>query len=73
MSTETISRLLDQHCANLTQTDEQEIAGRVAVGSDVADLALRTCSCGRRIDGFYDYVDHLREMLSWSDGGLSTN
>jgi hypothetical protein len=24
----------------------------------------RICACGRRIDGFYDYVDHLKEVLS---------
>ena len=30
---------------------------------DNADLAIRTCRCGEAIDGFYEYVDHLKEVI----------
>lgn len=30
---------------------------------DVANLARRTCHCGLRVDGFYEYVEHLLELL----------
>ncbi len=30
---------------------------------DVADLALRTCMCGRRLEGFDDYFEHLRSVV----------
>lgn len=28
-----------------------------------ADAAIRDCACGERIDGFYEYVDHLKVVL----------
>jgi len=31
---------------------------------DVADLAIRHCHCGLTIDGYYEYVDHLKELLT---------
>lgn len=56
------------HIPSLSQDDENEIMQRYwdqdgDVGCDVAALALRTCACGKKIDGFYEYVDHLVEVL----------
>ncbi len=34
---------------------------------DPADLAIRTCQCGRRIDGFDDYLQHLTEQFQEGD------
>jgi hypothetical protein len=34
---------------------------------DVADLALRTCLCGHRIEGFDGYHAHLVSLLGESD------
>lgn len=50
--------LLDQRRYN----SDVDRFGQPAV--DVADLALRTCTCGRLIDGFYDYIDHLKAVAS---------
>lgn len=55
------------HATYLSASDESEIDIRVAVGADVADLALRTCLCGVRIDGFDAYHAHLVEALSIPD------
>lgn len=66
--------LLAQHVPSLSDGDEQEIIERAfrmvqesfsikEPETDVADLALRTCSCGKKIDGFYEYVDHLTEVF----------
>lgn len=57
-------RLLDAHGPYLSRSDEAEILDRVANEYDVADLALRTCLCGARIDGFDAYHAHLRTVLS---------
>jgi hypothetical protein len=73
-----VIRLLDQHIPSLSDEDEQTINGlvfRLVEESltfsamprkgevDVADFALRTCMCGKKIDGFYGYVDHLKEVF----------
>ena len=54
---------IKEHVPSLSDVDETVIvqsAGNALFGDgDVADLAVRTCSCGRGIDGFYEYVDHL--------------
>lgn len=70
--------LLDQHIPSLSEEDEQTITGlafRMVQESltfsampqpdevDVADLAVRTCMCGKKIDGFYEYADHLKEVF----------
>lgn len=61
--------LLAQHVPSLSDEDESDIydvMARMAAmdeRADVADLAKRTCSCGKRIDGFYEYVDHLTEVF----------
>lgn len=55
--------VLDAHGPFLSDQDEAEIIRRIAIGEDVADLALRTCMCGRRLKGFDDYYDHLRTVV----------
>jgi hypothetical protein len=65
--------LLRQHIPSITDELELELEekrfnsdvdryGQPAV--DVADLAVRICHCGVRIEGFYEYVDHLEEVLA---------
>ena len=56
--------LIKAHIPSLTDSDEAVIASRVGdlvtlIDADIADLAVRTCACGERVDGFYEYVDHL--------------
>lgn len=55
--------VLEAHGPFLSDLDEAEIIRRIAVTEDVADLALRTCMCGRRLDGFDDYFKHLRAVV----------
>ena len=47
----------------MSDSDEAEIVRRMSADVDVADLALRTCMCGRRLDGFDDYFEHLRAVV----------
>ncbi|MEO6326081.1 MAG: hypothetical protein ABIQ65_15755 [Thermoanaerobaculia bacterium] len=71
MATETFE-IIDQHIPSLSDENEAEILDNAmllgiydeGVGVDVADLAIRTCHCGVRIDGFYEYVAHLKEVLA---------
>ena len=72
MSPEEVAAFLDLHIPSLSDENENEINELVSVYSfdlhdektDVADFAIRTCRCGLRIDGFYEYVAHLKEVLS---------
>ena len=62
-------KLVDEHIPSLSDADDAEMdLGRFNYEVDNADLALRTCRCGVRIDGFYEYVDHLKAMArkEWS-------
>ncbi len=56
-------KLLDAHGPFLSDSDEAEIIRRIGESDDVADLALRTCMCGRRLEGFDDYFEHLRAVI----------
>ena len=56
--------ILNAHGAYLSDADEAEIDDRMAAGADVADLAVRTCLCGLRLDGFDAYHAHLVEVLT---------
>jgi hypothetical protein len=47
----------------MSEADEAEIVRRIGTDADVADLALRTCMCGRKLSGFDDYYEHLRAVL----------
>lgn len=62
--------LLDQHIPSMTDEIEESLrnmahnAALLTAGSDeVAELALRECACGVLVYGFYEYVDHLKDML----------
>jgi hypothetical protein len=56
--------VLRDHVPSLTDKDERDIlAAILSDDSDVADLAVRTCACGVRIDSFYAYVDHLASLF----------
>lgn len=50
---------INAHVPSLSDEDIEAIYQRAAAIDQAADLAIRTCSCGQRIDGFYEYVDHL--------------
>ena len=70
--------LIRQHIPSLKDEDEDEIFSKVpgltrydrlgTPDTDVADLAIRTCGCGIRIDGFYEYTDHL--IAVFEEAGL---
>jgi hypothetical protein len=56
--------IIDQHIPSLTDEDDDAIAAVMKEWDlDYGDLAIRTCACGVKIDGFYEYVDHLKEVL----------
>jgi len=63
----TAVQVIDQHIPSLTDEDEfemMEIVGHWFDSEDgVEDLARRTCHCGVKIDGYYAYIDHLKEEL----------
>lgn len=67
----TPEQIIRDHIPSLTDEDAETIY-RISFteDTDAADLALRTCACGKRIDGFYEYVDHLidemHKGLPWS-------
>ena len=56
--------LIEEHIASLTDANETEMYSKPAALEDLANFALRTCRCGLRIDGFYEYADHLKEILT---------
>lgn len=65
----TVIEVIDAHIPSLTDEDDLAIDGAMyQVGNTNADLAIRTCMCGKKIDGFYEYTDHLKEVLR--DAGL---
>jgi hypothetical protein len=61
--------IINAHVPSLTEANEEEINNLVLAYvspiairedyTDVADFCIRTCSCGMRIDGIYQYIDHL--------------
>lgn len=64
LSNVAIIATLRRHIPSLTDEDDDTIIARSLWKdggeiADSADLAVRTCACGVRIDGFYEYVDHL--------------
>lgn len=65
--------ILDQHIPSITEAIEDELWQRIGRAwsddsyfgeADSADCALRVCMCGKRVDGYYEYVAHLKEMLT---------
>jgi|GEM_PF-5592702 len=61
--------LLDEHAPYMSDADEAEIIRLVGDSDDVADLAVRTCVCGRSLNGFEDYFNHLRSLLAGQSVG----
>lgn len=66
VSKRTVIDTIIQHIPSLSDEADAEMDDRFlksidsySEGLDFADLAIRTCACGARIDGFYAYVDHL--------------
>ena len=62
----TPEQIIREHVPSISDQDEKVMNSRFDrwdQNEDWADYALRTCSCGVRIDGFYEYVDHLIEMV----------
>jgi len=69
-----IIEVIDAHIPSLSDAAEATMDSLMALDNginDWADFAVRTCSCGARIDGFYEYVDHLKARLR--DAGLITD
>ncbi len=63
MATTEVLSVLDRHGPYMSAADEEEIIRRIGASDDVADLAVRTCVCGRPVDGFDDYFEHLRAVI----------
>jgi len=59
--------VIDEHIPSMTDEDEEaidELASNLDWdGPTAADYAIRTCSCGDKIDGFYEYVEHLKSAI----------
>lgn len=60
--------LLEAHGTYMSPADEAEIIDRALVVEDVGWLALRTCMCGARIEGFDEYTNHLIEVFRAAQG-----
>lgn len=63
--------VIDAHIPSMSDDNEDTIRNFVSMiafdpydlEKEPADLAIRTCRCGAAIDGFYEYVDHLKAVL----------
>lgn len=65
--------ILDKHWASISTSDEEAMAeewdnevdllGTEPGHPDFAAFAYRTCQCGQAIEGFYDYLSHLKSVL----------
>jgi hypothetical protein len=56
--------VIDEHIPSMSDKDEEEInVLAYDDNADAADLAIRTCHCGKTIDGFYEYVEHLKSAI----------
>jgi hypothetical protein len=56
--------ILRDHFASVTPDDEHAIVDLILDDeSSAADLARRTCACGVKVDGFYEYLAHLIDVL----------
>lgn len=60
-------KILNEHGCYMTTEDEEAIVNRAWDLNDsvvdAADLALRHCMCGERIDGFDEYASHLLGVI----------
>lgn len=56
--------ILDAHHTFMSNLNESDIDTlRFSIDADTADLAIRTCTCGKRINGFDEYHDHIRNEI----------
>lgn len=56
--------VIKAHVPSLTDLAAEVILTRLTDDdTDVADLAVRQCACGLMLDGYYEYVDHVVELL----------
>jgi hypothetical protein len=66
-------KLLDQHWASITENDEYEmdlqwdlesnLIGTEPGHPDFAAFSYRTCQCGLSIEGFYQYLAHIKQVI----------
>jgi hypothetical protein len=56
---------LTAHTPNLTRQAESIMDARMTGPEEWnwAEFAVRECSCHKIVDGFYGYVEHLREEM----------
>jgi len=56
-------KVIKAHIPSITDEmdEDQDLYPRDELGDYIGDQ--RICRCGLAIDGFYDYVEHLKEML----------
>lgn len=66
----TATEVIDAHTPSLSDENELELLAinQDTEDFDVADYALRTCACGLRIDGFYEYAAHLKDEIRKANG-----
>lgn len=61
------SKIIKDHTPSISTIDENTLLDQLFAFDpdldDVADLAIRTCHCGTRIDGFYEYTYHIQAEL----------
>lgn len=59
------AEVIKAHTPSLTDEDDDEIVDRIWKDrpGKPSNLAIRTCACGAKIDGYYEYVDHLVNLL----------
>jgi hypothetical protein len=60
-----IDKTINAHTPNLTGKAESIMDARMRGPEewDWAEYAVRECSCNRIVDGFYGYIEHLREEM----------
>jgi len=59
-----LAKVLDAHIPSLSDEDEDIINDRIGRGvEDTAYFARRSCACGVIVDGFYEYIEHLKVEL----------
>lgn len=59
-----VEAVINDHIPSLSDEADDEMWRIYGTSDfDMADFAVRDCRCGLRIDGFYEYIDHLKAML----------
>ena len=72
LARDAVLAVLSQHACYMSDANENEIDDIIVKGIgdftsslefDPADCALRTCLCGKRIEGFDEYTIHLQQVF----------